>query len=361
MKTLMLALCTLFLIPQISLAQDRFSAFSNRAQQDEQRFAALKQGIEERWGRYLESTVPQWVTYSKDMNAETVVEFEQGYVQVSVLQQPEDTSGKEAEARVQEELKKLLAYTLTPTELPLLEEQVEVQGEVLKTEPTPQQWSKILPLVIEEKVELPAPKRKLGRIAAPPVPRVKKVLRLPLTPSHLKKRAKKFLPLVQEFSEEFNLEPALVFAIMQTESFFNPHAKSSVAYGLMQLVPKSGARDAYKKRFGKDKIVSADYLYNPRNNIELGTQYLSILGTRVFVKVNDPLKIQYLSISAYNTGAGNVSRAMNGTTSVSSTLSQIKPMTPEMLYQHLLVHLPYEETRGYLKKVRKRMPLYQEQ
>ena len=39
-------------------------------------------------------------------------------------------------------------------------------------------------------------------------------------------------------------------------------AKSSVAYGLMQLVPKSDARDAYLKVFKRDKIVRPTYLYD---------------------------------------------------------------------------------------------------
>ncbi|GIS72714.1 MAG: hypothetical protein CM1200mP10_22910 [Candidatus Neomarinimicrobiota bacterium] len=54
-------------------------------------------------------------------------------------------------------------------------------------------------------------------------------------------------------------------AIAETESAFNPKAKSHVpAYGLMQLVPKTGARDAYQWIYKKDKYVSGDTFTNPR-------------------------------------------------------------------------------------------------
>ena len=41
----------------------------------------------------------------------------------------------------------------------------------------------------------------------------------------------------------------------------------------MQLVPTSGGREAYRKAKGQDVAPSRDYLFDPANNVELGTAY----------------------------------------------------------------------------------------
>lgn len=360
--------------------QDRFEGFNNLDDGFNDRFAGLKEQIEERWTRFKESTVPQWVNYSEDFKAETVVEFEKGYVEVSVLVE----EGTDAQARLREELKQLSAYQPSEQTGSLLDDQIEFEGQTLDAQGIEQNWSQIEPLVLEIPVEedLPEPEaaeqdrlspsrfEQVSTIQVTTTPpttvrpakaqRTKKVLRLPLTPQHLRKRAIKFLPLVRKYCQEFGLKPELVLALMQSESWFNPNAKSHAnAHGLMQLVPTSGARDAYKRRYGKDKIVSPEYLYDPENNIELGTQYLWILR-RQFHKAQSENKIDYLAISAYNTGAGNVSRALGGTTNLSRTLHKVHDFTDQGLYDYLIVNLPYEETQGYLRKIVERMPLYKE-
>ena len=101
---------------------------------------------------------------------------------------------------------------------------------------------------------------------------------LKMVPDHIRKRAVVFQNDVNAQSQRQNLPPALVFAVMETESYFNPVAKSPApAFGLMQLVPTSGAREAYRYVYSKDHVVSDSYLYDPKNNIELGSAYLNRL------------------------------------------------------------------------------------
>ena len=67
-----------------------------------------------------------------------------------------------------------------------------------------------------------------------------------MLPSHQDKRVERYKDEIFKQSERFGIDPAIVFAIIHTESSFNPKARSHIpAYGLMQLVPKSGGRDAY--------------------------------------------------------------------------------------------------------------------
>ncbi len=181
----------------------------------------------------------------------------------------------------------------------------------------------------------------------------------PLVSDHIRIRAERFRPLVTEYSRKYDVYAPLVYAIMQSESSFNPRARSRVpAYGLMQLVPRSGARDAYRYVHKQDKLVSGTYLYNARNNIELGTAFLHILDKRYFRRVDNATNRMLCSVAAYNTGAGNVCRAFGAGTSLSRAAPIINSMTPKQVYAKLCRDLPYAETRNYMIKVTDRMPLY---
>lgn len=164
------------------------------------------------------------------------------------------------------------------------------------------------------------------------------------------KQAEKYRTVVGQFAERFQISPSLVFAIIRTESNFNPFAVSSApAYGLMQLVPTSGGRDAYRKAKGEDKAPSRDYLFDPDNNIELGTAYLNVLTYTQLDDVTNPVSREYCVISAYNTGAGNVFKTFSK--DQRGALQQINALQPSALYDRLRSGLPYQETRDYLAKV----------
>ncbi|MBO5677346.1 MAG: DUF3393 domain-containing protein [Bacteroidaceae bacterium] len=179
-----------------------------------------------------------------------------------------------------------------------------------------------------------------------------------LVKDNISKNAALYKDLVAEFSARFQVEQPLIYAIMEQESAFNPQAKSWVpAYGLMQLVPKSGGRDAYRYVYKTDRICESSYLFDPRNNIELGTAYLRVLLNQ-FGKVEDAGCRQLCVIAAYNTGAGNVSRCFIGSTKLANAFPTINQLDYTRLYNHLISELPYEETRNYVKKVVQRREKY---
>jgi hypothetical protein len=113
--------------------------------------------------------------------------------------------------------------------------------------------------------------------------------------------------LIYEKARKYDVDPALVVAVIEQESRFKPRAKSHVgARGLMQLMPRTG------------RWMGARDLYNPEQNIDAGVKYIKYLDKRFN---GDVKKI----IAAYNGGEGNVQR-----------------------YKGIP---PFRETRQYVKKV----------
>lgn len=97
--------------------------------------------------------------------------------------------------------------------------------------------------------------------------------------------------LVKEAAERHRVDPALVRAVIQTESNWNPGAVSRKgAGGLMQLIPTTA------QRFGANDV------FNPQQNIDAGVKYLKMLLERYNGNLD-------LALAAYNAGEGAVDRA----------------------------------------------------
>lgn len=175
-------------------------------------------------------------------------------------------------------------------------------------------------------------------------------VKIAMVPNLAVKQADKYRPLVHQFAQQYRISPSLVFAIIRTESNFNPYAVSSApAYGLMQLVPTSGGREAYRKAKGRDVAPSREYLFDPANNVELGSAYLNVLTFNQLEAVAHNVSREYCVIAAYNTGPSNVFRTFSRDRT--TAVNQINGLQPAGVYDQLHQHLPYEETRHYLEKV----------
>ena len=113
------------------------------------------------------------------------------------------------------------------------------------------------------------------------------------------------LNLIDNAADRAGLEPALVKAVTQVESNFNPYAVSKAgAVGLMQLMPNTGAE------------MGAKDLLNPVENLNAGSQYLKNLLN----KYHDDLP---KAIAAYNAGPGAVDK-YNGIPPYAETTQYVK-------------------------------------
>ena len=184
-------------------------------------------------------------------------------------------------------------------------------------------------------------------------------LSLSLREDHLDSRVKKYRKEIIKQAYRFNIEPSIALAITETESSFNPKATSHIpAYGLMQLVPSTGARDAYKYVYKKDKVLKKDFLYKPKNNIELGCAYLAMIRHNWFKGINNNTSAYMCTVAAYNTGIGNVAKALTNQKKLTPAARRVNQLTSRELYDVLIRDLEYEETKKYLKKVWSRKDKY---
>ena len=137
---------------------------------------------------------------------------------------------------------------------------------------------------------------------------------------------KKYEDIVNEVSIKYNLKPELIYAVIKTESNFDPNAKSSAgAIGLMQIT-----EDTFNWLQSMTKEnMSLQCLYDPYINVSYGALFLSILKEKYCSET--------VVLSAYNAGMTPVERWLKD--------ENISFLGEDLNY------IPYKETRNYVKKV----------
>lgn len=175
-------------------------------------------------------------------------------------------------------------------------------------------------------------------------------LTIPMVKDHHQVRAMKYKALVERSSKRFSVSKNLVYAIIKTESDFNPYAVSTTpAFGLMQIVPGTAGQDVYRFLNNRDGYPSRDYLSVPANNITYGSAYLHLLGDRYLGGIQDPVSKEYCIIASYNAGAGSVLGTFDS--DKATAVSKINALAPGDVYSKLRRGLPTSESRQYLAKV----------
>jgi soluble lytic murein transglycosylase len=140
---------------------------------------------------------------------------------------------------------------------------------------------------------------------------------------------------VQRFATENNLDPSLVAALIRQESEFNPGAVSYAnAYGLMQLLPKTGKTVA--RSVGMKHYTTAALL-TPSTNIELGTRY--------FRDMTDQLGgiVEY-ALAAYNAGSDRV--------------ADWRDTGHYRDIQEFVESIPFVQTRDYVQSIVRNAAIY---
>jgi len=135
--------------------------------------------------------------------------------------------------------------------------------------------------------------------------------------------------LVWAHARQDGIDPYLVLGLMRQESTYNAIAVSRVgATGAMQIMPRTGHLLA---DIDHNTTFTAGDLEDPILSIEYGIFYLGLLMERFD-------GVYPLAVASYNGGPFNVSAWLRGTGN-------------EMPMDAWVEHIPFRETRDYVKKV----------
>lgn len=116
-----------------------------------------------------------------------------------------------------------------------------------------------------------------------------------------------FDSVIYDSAQRLSLDPLLVKAVIWNESRFNPRATgSSGEIGLMQL--KMGAVKDWARANGR-ALPSAEEIYDPYLNIEIGVWYLS----RAIERWDGHEQCYTLALCEYNAGRSRAVRWLSGT------------------------------------------------
>jgi soluble lytic murein transglycosylase len=145
-----------------------------------------------------------------------------------------------------------------------------------------------------------------------------------------------YKPQIVAYSKNNNLNPALISAVIFTESRFNAQAQSQKgALGLMQVMPSTGkwvARQLEWERFSKQDLL------NPEKNLAVGVWYLAYLNR--YFNYNESL-----ALASYNAGHRYVSKWLEERVWDGDLISSEK--------------IPFPETKDYVVRINFYKKIYQ--
>lgn len=144
----------------------------------------------------------------------------------------------------------------------------------------------------------------------------------------------KYENLVEEYSRENGLDKYLVYAVIKTESGFNPTALSNVgARGLMQIMEDTF--EWVKFKIGDDDAQYVD-MYDPETNIKYGCWLLGYLY--------DEFGNVETTMAAYHAGRGQVNEWLDDRNISSDGIH--------------LDDIPISDTAHYVRKIVRAMDTY---
>jgi len=136
-----------------------------------------------------------------------------------------------------------------------------------------------------------------------------------------------YWPLIEKYSQQLQLDPYLLAALMAQESTFTADIRSSAnARGLMQLMPSTARR--YATKLGIKPFTTA-LLVQPEVNVRIGAYY--------FKELMDRFGGAHFALASYNAGESRVARWLE--------------RFPGLPTDEFIDNIPFPETQNYVKRI----------
>ncbi len=303
------------------------------------------------WGESeaLLPTAHTFVKYSNNFQSRGVINFDEGRITIETI------DGTMPIERLREAVITTLLTPLDPIHVDLFSTAPNgpgtstplLYGEVMGGNGQPMRWEGDTGAMADKLIQ---ECRITRQVNVNGVNRLVNSVNIPLMPLNASMRASKYSVPVEAYAKKYNLATALIYAIMHTESNFNPYAVSaSKALGLMQVVPETAGEEVHTYLTGKRDTPTVQTLLSPEDNIKYGTTYIHLLARNYFGKVADPTARKICIIAAYNGGPNAVLRtfAPNATEAIDT----INSLTTDEVYETLTTKMPNLETRRYVDVV----------
>lgn len=319
--------------------------------------------LSKKWGEknVKLSNISTFTQYNENMDARQSADFENGIVTIEVvLDEEQKITPQYFDEILKNFSKQSLSEAIKKDPINSLESKF-MESKLIVTSYQKQDDSKLLDGYIEYKKTTPDDIKYKKVILKNGESKFIYYVDIKMVPDHLKKRALKFKPYVLTKAREYGVKPSTIFAIIQTESYFNPLAKSHIpAYGLMQIVPTTAGVDSYYALTKNKKLLSPKYLYNANNNIEIGSKYVQIIQDQYLKGITNPISKSYCISTSYNAGIGSLIYSFTGSKRKrAEAIDIINSMTPDEVYTHLSTSSRLtDEAKHYVKNIKLRSENY---
>ena len=307
-------------------------------------FNIVKQEVSKKhnnfWGSRLHTLPMAYIKYTSQDLARVFINFEQAKIHIKAQNKEQLRLGI---------IKSLLTpynpehLSLYSNQKLLLGQEPTLYGQVLDQHQKPIRWhwqaQRFADILINKKLQ--KKNSRLGDIYT---------VEIDLVENHTLKKQYNYSGIIRLYGHRYGIDEDLIYAIIRTESNFNPYATSSAkAYGLMQVIPATAGKDVFSLIKNKTGKPSKAYLFQPHFNIDTGTAYLHLLKNHYLKDIIDPITREYAMISAYNGGPSNMLATF--ARNRRHAIEKMNALTPIQVYKALTTKHPLEESRQYLEKV----------
>ena len=137
-----------------------------------------------------------------------------------------------------------------------------------------------------------------------------------------------YWPLIRRYSEEHQLDPFMIAALIAQESTFTVDVRSAAnAYGLMQLLPSTGRQ--YARSLRLPRRFSISMLTTAETNVRM--------GTALFADLVRQFGGAHYALASYNAGENRVARWISE--------------RPGIDQDEFIDDIPFPETQNYVKRI----------